>query len=136
MTQEPFHPGLDAEWEQAKTVDGAGNTVVDTRPGAEGHAGIARLNKGIKRQQKELRLQLAEAANVRLLTEADRTEESKNVAERLPELAGDTPTYEEIATAAYALWQQRGCRHNHDVEDWLEAERELIRSRVPPPSRR
>lgn len=27
-----------------------------------------------------------------------------------------------IAAKAYELWEQRGCRHGHDLEDWLEAE--------------
>lgn len=29
---------------------------------------------------------------------------------------------ERIATKAYELWEQRGCRHGHDLEDWLDAE--------------
>jgi hypothetical protein len=36
------------------------------------------------------------------------------------------PTEDEsglIALRAYELWEQRRCRHDHDMEDWLEAER-------------
>jgi hypothetical protein len=33
--------------------------------------------------------------------------------------------FEQIAVRAYLLWQERGCSHGSDVEDWLRAEREL-----------
>lgn len=36
--------------------------------------------------------------------------------------------YDEVARAAYALWEQRGGIHGYDVEDWCEAER-VIRTR-------
>lgn len=29
---------------------------------------------------------------------------------------------ERIAVKAYELWEQRGCRDGHDLEDWLDAE--------------
>ena len=29
----------------------------------------------------------------------------------------------DIAQVAYGLYEQRGCEHGHDVEDWLAAER-------------
>jgi hypothetical protein len=31
----------------------------------------------------------------------------------------------EVARRAYELFLTRGCQHGHDVEDWLQAEREL-----------
>jgi len=31
----------------------------------------------------------------------------------------------EIARRAYALYEERGGEHGHDVDDWLQAEREL-----------
>ena len=34
-------------------------------------------------------------------------------------------TQDAIAQRAYALYQARGCEHGHDVEDWLQAQREL-----------
>jgi hypothetical protein len=37
------------------------------------------------------------------------------------------PTQEDIARRAYELFEQRGREHGHDVEDWLQAERELRR---------
>ena len=40
----------------------------------------------------------------------------------------ETPqaTAEDIAERAYALYLARGAEHGHDVEDWLQAERELL----------
>lgn len=35
------------------------------------------------------------------------------------------PTQEETARLAYDIFVRRGSTHGHDVEDWLEAEREL-----------
>jgi hypothetical protein len=32
---------------------------------------------------------------------------------------------EDVADRAYALWQARGQRHGHALDDWLEAERQL-----------
>jgi hypothetical protein len=34
-------------------------------------------------------------------------------------------TSDQIARHAYALYRARGGAHGHDVEDWLQAEREL-----------
>lgn len=33
---------------------------------------------------------------------------------------------EKIRTRAYALYAQRGGEHGHDMDDWLEAERQLL----------
>ena len=30
--------------------------------------------------------------------------------------------HERIAAKAYDLWEERGCRHGRDLEDWLDAE--------------
>ena len=35
-----------------------------------------------------------------------------------------------IATRAYALYEERGYRHGCDLQDWLDAEREIL-SRKP-----
>jgi hypothetical protein len=32
-----------------------------------------------------------------------------------------------IAARAYELYERRGRKHGHDVDDWLRAERELLR---------
>ncbi len=36
--------------------------------------------------------------------------------------------HERIAAKAYELWEQRGCRHGHDLEDWFDAEAIVIQS--------
>ena len=36
-----------------------------------------------------------------------------------------SPTQEDIARRAYELFIQRGYEHGHDMEDWLQAERDL-----------
>jgi len=38
-------------------------------------------------------------------------------------------TQEEIAQRAYALCEARGREDGHDLDDWLEAERELLEQR-------
>ncbi len=35
------------------------------------------------------------------------------------------PTHEDIASLAYALWQERGCPEGSSEEDWFRAEKEL-----------
>jgi len=35
------------------------------------------------------------------------------------------PTQEEIELRAYQIYIERGCADGHDVDDWLQAEREL-----------
>jgi hypothetical protein len=34
--------------------------------------------------------------------------------------------WERIATKAYELWEQRGCRVGHDLEDWCDAEASVV----------
>jgi hypothetical protein len=36
-----------------------------------------------------------------------------------------SPTSEEIAAYAYELWKTAGCPHGSDIQNWLQAEREL-----------
>ena len=36
-----------------------------------------------------------------------------------------TPSYEEIAEAAYLRYLGRGGHHGHDFDDWIDAERSL-----------
>ena len=33
--------------------------------------------------------------------------------------------HEKVAMRAYQKWVQRGCTHGHDMQDWVEAEKEL-----------
>ena len=32
---------------------------------------------------------------------------------------------EAVAARAYQLYVERGCTHGHDLEDWIEAERQI-----------
>lgn len=34
--------------------------------------------------------------------------------------------HEEIARLAYSLWEQRGCEPGSPLEDWLQAEKEVL----------
>jgi len=43
--------------------------------------------------------------------------------------AGDEPTYDEIAEAAYHRYLERGGYHGQDFDDWVEAERTLTLKR-------
>ena len=37
------------------------------------------------------------------------------------------PTHDEIAELAFSLYESRGRRDGHDMEDWLRAEQQLVR---------
>ena len=39
--------------------------------------------------------------------------------------ASNPATYDEIAARAYEIFQARGSEHGADLDDWLQAEREL-----------
>jgi Protein of unknown function (DUF2934) len=39
-----------------------------------------------------------------------------------------TPSRDDVARRAYELFQARGAEPGHDMENWLEAERELSRT--------
>jgi len=43
-----------------------------------------------------------------------------------PETVPGAPTGEEIELRAYQIYIQRGGGDGHEVEDWLQAERELV----------
>ena len=67
-----------------------------------------------------------------------KTKPSLREVEREPEIetnpdienqASGTITQEEIAQRAYALYEARGREDGHDLDDWLEAERELLEQR-------
>jgi DUF2934 family protein len=40
--------------------------------------------------------------------------------------ASDRPSEADIAARAYDRFRARGDEHGHDLDDWLEAERELL----------
>jgi len=37
-----------------------------------------------------------------------------------------TSREENIARRAYRIWQESGCKHGHDLDDWLLAEQEML----------
>jgi hypothetical protein len=43
----------------------------------------------------------------------------------LPDALSVTTTDHDIARRAYELYEQRGRDHGHDLDDWLQAERDL-----------
>ena len=51
----------------------------------------------------------------------------KKQADRRPAFA---PTSEEIAQRAYEIFLARGGEPGHDLDDWLQAESELLRERA------
>jgi outer membrane protein TolC len=40
-----------------------------------------------------------------------------------------TSSHDEVAARAYELVEERGRTHVHDLDDWLQAENELLESR-------
>ena len=38
-----------------------------------------------------------------------------------------TPSSADVAKRAFELYCERGCQDGYDVQDWLQAERELLR---------
>ncbi len=44
-------------------------------------------------------------------------------------------TREEIEKRAYELFEERGCRDGHALEDWIDAERELAKPESIEPSK-
>ena len=54
-------------------------------------------------------------------------EQIETVLNRAPKSLATTATVAEsdVARRAYDLYLARGCAHGHDIDDWLQAEREL-----------
>jgi hypothetical protein len=59
-----------------------------------------------------------------MLTTSRPTEKSPLVGSE-SRTAGAHPTQEEIELRAYQIYIERGGAHGNDVDDWLQAEREL-----------
>jgi len=57
-------------------------------------------------------------------TTAKKTAAKKTVAEQVQ---ATTPTHEEIARLARRYWEERGHQDGQAEQDWLRAERELIK---------
>jgi hypothetical protein len=54
------------------------------------------------------------------------TTQQKQMDQQEPENGPQALTWDEIARRAYARYVARGEKDGHDVEDWLQAERESI----------
>ena len=50
----------------------------------------------------------------------------KSSSESQPQTASEVPTREEIELRAYQIYVERDGAHGQHVEDWLQAERELV----------
>ena len=50
----------------------------------------------------------------------------KSSSESPPQTASGAPPREEIELRAYQIYVERDGAHGQDVEDWLQAERELV----------
>lgn len=59
------------------------------------------------------------------------TSSSRNLSGQTPKAirSAERPYREEVARRAYELFKKRGAVHGHDLEDWLEAELQLVRER-------
>ncbi|HLI62466.1 MAG TPA: DUF2934 domain-containing protein [Terriglobales bacterium] len=47
-----------------------------------------------------------------------------------PDMGSLELTEELIRKRAYEFYEQRGCEHGHDLEDWLKAEAEVMGKKV------
>jgi hypothetical protein len=104
---------LDVEWEQAKLDDGS----LNTRPGAEGHAGIIGLIQGGRcrndsNPRKALRSKLADLAAISPVP----------VPHDIPE--------EQLRVAAYFIYLGEGDSKQTSEEHWIKAIRQIRRKRV------
>jgi hypothetical protein len=55
-----------------------------------------------------------------------KTMESALPASQKPRVAKHQPTSEEIALRAYQIYLERGAAPGNELEDWIQAERELL----------
>ena len=55
-----------------------------------------------------------------------RTTKLGKVTKRGPAAAVPTVTQDQVAARAYILFERGGYHHGHDVENWLQAEAELV----------
>jgi DUF2934 family protein len=64
------------------------------------------------------------------MAKARQGERAATAADRTPKSLAHAATISDrdVARRAYDLYLARGCERGHDVEDWLQAERELRRS--------
>jgi hypothetical protein len=63
---------------------------------------------------------------------SEKTVSSPATAKTAPPITVTTsrrPTHDEIARCAYSLWKSKGCPQGQDLHFWLEAERQLLKSK-------
>jgi hypothetical protein len=63
------------------------------------------------------------------------TRAASSVSAKKPRITKPQPTQEEIALRAYHIFLERGSTPGNEVEDWLQAEREL-KAEVKKPGRK
>ncbi len=51
---------------------------------------------------------------------------AKSAIKQAPDAGSQELTENIIRIRAYQLFEQRGCEHGHDLEDWLQAEAEIM----------
>jgi hypothetical protein len=51
-----------------------------------------------------------------------------------PDVGSQELTEEIIRIRAYFLFEQRGYEHGHDLEDWIQAEAEVLGKKTGPPA--
>ncbi len=56
-------------------------------------------------------------------------EEEKKRTSTTTEAASELPSHEDIARRAFEIHLQQGSGHGRDLQDWLQAERELLEGR-------
>lgn len=50
----------------------------------------------------------------------------------MSDISAKSPIQEQIQRRAYEIYLDRGCENDHDVDDWLAAEKELLEQYSPP----
>lgn len=55
-----------------------------------------------------------------------KTRESSSPTEQKPRVVKNQPTQEEISLRAYQIYLERGGIPGYELEDWMEAERQLV----------
>ncbi len=58
-------------------------------------------------------------------TTKNKFENAKSAAPVAKASTRDLDVQDAIGAYAYSLYEQRGCEHGHDLEDWLRAEGEV-----------
>lgn len=61
-----------------------------------------------------------------------KTKKGSSSASKKPRAAQSAPTREEIALRAYEIYLERGGAPGHELEDWTQAERELLEKNRKP----